>query len=65
MSVHTLLSVSALLRHSVTTLWAPTSAPAVEDTLMFTPAALELVAQVGVTVCLFNLEVVNLLHTEN
>lgn len=49
MSVHTLLSVSAPFRHNVTTQWAPTGAPAVEDTLMLIPATLELIAQVRVT----------------
>lgn len=50
MSVHILLSISALHWHNVTTRWAPTSASAMQDILMLTPAIPELIVQVSMTV---------------
>lgn len=48
MSVKSLYSTSVLLTLSATTLWAHTTAPADQDTLMLTQATLEQTVQVGV-----------------
>lgn len=48
MSVKSLYSTSVLLRLVVTTQWAHTTAPAIKDILMLTPATLEQIVQVSV-----------------